>query len=92
MLINQRNLLKKQPETEENTSKLEEVTNTIYEIEAEENRNKIVKNFKIYSEDPENINMQQMWKILTRIFPKTGSSLPAAKKNHKGKIVSGARH
>ena len=91
MLINQRNVLMKQPDSMENKNKLEEITNEIYEIEAEENRNKIVKNFKTYSDDPENINMQEMWRILKRIFPKAGSSLPVAKKNHRGKIVSGAK-
>ena len=91
MLINQRNVLMKQPDSMENKNKLEETTNEIYEIEAEENRNKIVKNFKTYSDDPENINMQEMWRILKRIFPKAGSSLPVAKKNHRGKIVSGAK-
>ena len=32
--------------------------------------------------------MQQVWKTLKRLWPKAGSPLPVAKKNHKGKIVS----
>ena len=32
--------------------------------------------------------MQQIWKILKKTWPKSGSSLPVAKKNYKGKIVS----
>ena len=79
----------KHSEIPENKIKLDEVSKRIFEIEAEENRNKIVNNFKQYSDNPENINMQQMWRTLIRIRPKSASSLPVAKKNHKGKIVSG---
>jgi hypothetical protein len=32
-----------------------------------------------------------MWKLLKKLWPKTGNSLPTAKKNHKGKIVSGPK-
>ena len=35
--------------------------------------------------------MQEIWRILKRIFPKAGSSLPVEKKNHRDKIVSGAK-
>ena len=91
MLIEERNKLIKQIDSLENKTKLEEITNKIFEIEAEENRNKIVSNFKVYSENPESINMQQMWKIMKKLWPKNGTSLPVAKKNHRGKIVSGAK-
>ena len=33
--------------------------------------------------------MQNMWKILKNICPEIKPILPSAKKNHKGKIVSG---
>ena len=66
----------------DNRIKLEEVTKRIGEIEAEENRSKIMTNFKEY------INVQKMWKILKRMWPKGGTSLPVAKKNFKGKIVT----
>ena len=90
-LINERNTLSKKVETPEIIRQIDEVSKQIFEIEAEENRNKIMKNFKHFSDNPETINMQQMWKLLKRIWPKTGSSLPVAKKNHKGKIVTGPR-
>ena len=90
-LINERNALSKKVETLEIKRKIDEVSKQIFEIEAEDNRNKIMKNFKQFSNNPENINMQKMWKILKSIWPKTGSSLPAAKKNHKGKIVTGPK-
>ena len=59
----------------------------ISEIEAEENRNKIMEHFKKFADDPENIN--QMWKTLKKLWPKCGPSLPTAKKNHQGKTVTG---
>ena len=73
---------------EESKLKLEEITKKISQLEAEENRNKLVKHFKELGENPESVNMQQVWKTLKRLWPKAGSSLPVAKKNHKGKIVS----
>ena len=35
--------------------------------------------------------MSHMWKLLKKLWPKTGNSLPTAKKNHRGKIVSGPK-
>ena len=60
----------------------------IAEEEASENRDQIMKQFKYLSENPENIVMQKMWKILKTICPKQKPNLPTAKKNFKGKIVS----
>ena len=48
-----------------------------------------MKNFQFYSQNPENIQMQKMWKILKNVCPKLKPTLPTAKRNHKGKIVSG---
>ena len=89
-LIDERNYLSNLAD-DENKDKLEELTRKISELEAEENRNKLIKNFKEFSDNPETINLQQVWKTLKRIWPKTGSSLPVAKKNHRGKIVSGPK-
>ena len=88
-LINQRNVLINRNEGIVNTIELEGVTKRIAELEAEENRNKIFQHFKFYSDNPEQINMQQMWKLMKQMWPKVGLTLPVAKKNHKGKIVSG---
>ena len=46
-----------------------------------------MQNFKSYSEDPENINLGQVWKTLNKLWPKFGISVPSAKKDHKGKLV-----
>ena len=43
------------------------------------------------SKDTENINLQQMWKLCKKLWPKKGETLPTAKRNHKGKIVTGPR-
>ena len=50
-----------------------------------------MKNFKSYSDNPEQINMSQMWKTLQKLWPKCVNSLPSAKKNHRGKVISGPR-
>ena len=90
-LINQRNVLINRNEGIVNTIELEGVTKRIAELEAEENRNKIVQHFKFYSDNPEQINMQQMWKLMKQMWPKVDPTLSVAKKNHKGKIVSGPK-
>ena len=46
-------------------------------------------NFKHYSDNPESINLMQMWKTVRKLWSKCGGTLPTAKKNHKGKIISG---
>ena len=88
-LIDERNDLLRKIETPEIKAKLEEVTKTIFKLEAEENHNNIVKNFKKFSDNPENVNLHQVWKLMKKIWPKSASTVPVAKKNHKGKIVSG---
>ena len=42
---------------------IKEIESKISNIEAEENRMKIVENFKYFSENPENIEMSKMWKM-----------------------------
>ena len=33
-----------------------------------------------------------MWKLLNKLVPKVGNEVPTAKKNHKGKLISGAKN
>ena len=56
--------------------------------EAEENRKVIIENFQQLSENPENIKMQEMWKLMKRIWPIEAPTKPTAKRNKRGKIVS----
>ena len=60
----------------------------IAEEEALQNREKILKQFNCFSENPERIEMQKMWKLLKNICPKVKRILPSALRNHQGKIVS----
>ena len=85
-MIDERNtLMTAKPENQEEIDKL---NGNICEIEASENRDKIMKNFKSFGDTPEKINQQQMWKLNRKLWPKCGGVLPVAKKNHKGKLVS----
>ena len=90
-LIDERNRLMTNCDDPETKIKIDQISITIADEEAEENRAKIMENFKDLSEDPENINLQQMWKMCKRLWPKTGVTLPTAKRNHMGKIVTGPR-
>ena len=74
-LINERNRIIANPE---NKDKIDSINNEISEKEAEENRNIIVHNFKQFSDNSETINMQQMWKLLKNLWPKSTAILPTA--------------
>jgi hypothetical protein len=87
-LVDRRNALLKNKNQPENEKKIEELERTISSIEAKENRDFIVHNFKQISENPENVNLKEVWKVLKKIEPKHKSSLPIAKRNHKGILVS----
>ena len=88
VLINQRNQLKKNSEVRECITNLQDIEIRISELEAEENREQIVKNFKRFGNNPENINLQEMWKVLKSICPKYKEVLPIAKRNYKGDLIS----
>ena len=69
-------------------NRIELIEKCISNIEAKENRELVFKHFKKFNENPEAINMGQVWKLMKQIWPKHGNILPVAKQNHKGKIVS----
>ena len=73
---------------EVNENEIELIEKTISNIEAKENRELVFKHFKNFNENPEAINMGQVWKLMKKIWPKHGNILPVAKQNHTGKIVS----
>ena len=91
ILIDERNSLMKQIDEPGIKMKISEINEIIAEEEAKENRAKIINNFQSLSENPENINLQQMWKLCKRLWPKSATALPTAKRNCKGKIVSSPR-
>ena len=50
-----------------------------------------MENFRQISEDPERVNLHQMWKKMKKLWPKEGVTVSTAKRNHKGKIVTGPK-
>ena len=84
-LIDVRNKLSN---TEGNEEKVKLLNEKIADIEAEMNRNEIFKNFQEMSQNPENINLGSVWKLLNRMWPKCANSLPTSKINHEGIIIS----
>ena len=61
-------------ETEKELSEIDE------EIVAEENKDKVIENFKEFANADGLLNINGMWKIKRKIFPKNKESLPLAKK------------
>ena len=47
-----------------------------------------MKNFVNYSEDPENVNISQVWKTLNKICPKFEVTVQSAKNDYFGKYVT----
>ena len=60
----------------------------ICELEAENNRNRIFKNFLEMSQNPENVDLGKVWKILNKMWPKYAETLPTEKFNHHGRLIS----
>ena len=81
------NKYKENYEMYKNKAKL--IEQDISDIEAKENRELIIKNFKSFNDNPEEVNMGQIWKLMKKLWPKHENILPVAKQNHLGKIVSG---
>ena len=83
-LIDKRNkLFKNGAEKKE----LEEIDQAISKREAEINYILIKDNFGKFKDDPEKINIQEVWKTINRCWPKNSPALPSAKLNHVGKMV-----
>ena len=87
-LISKRNEISKSTEIASTKEKIAEIDKEIAETEALQNRNKIIEHFKSLSDDPESVNLQQMWKTNKKLWPIWGNNFPTAKKNHKGKLIS----
>ena len=84
-LINKRNALVKSKASGE---EIENIDMIIADREASYNREKIMKNFRSFSENSENIQMNKMWKLMKNLCPKIKPIPPTAKKNFKGKLIS----
>ena len=53
-----------------------------------ENRNKVVNNFKSLSDTDGILNTNGMWKLKKKLFPKHVQSVPTAKKDSQGNLIS----
>jgi hypothetical protein len=89
-LINQRNKLKKKFENEENEEIKVEVNKLkkhISEILQKENVSK-AKKFIQFCDKNSSLHMQQVWKLKSHVWPKKTPTLPIAKRNHTGRLIS----
>ena len=64
--------------------KIQEVEKMIAEAESEMNIDKIMKHFQTFSSNPENVNLQQVWKVMNKLWPKVEPKIPTGKKNLVG--------
>ena len=55
---------------------------------AKENRDKIIDNFGMFTGNNGNLNINGMWAVKKKVFPKNPSSLPVAKKDVDGKVIT----
>ena len=73
---------------EEIENEIDEIEMQISKLSAEENRNKFVENFSQLAGNEGGTSHAGVWAIHRRIFPKNCETLPFAKKNMEGKIIS----
>ena len=80
--------LAQESEKEDLQEELFKLEKQVADIVAETNRNKVVDNFKSLSQKDGNVNTNSMWSLKRKVFPKNKESLPFAKKDCDGKLVS----
>ena len=67
---------------------IKDIEKAISNLEAEQTYQLLKKQFERFSDNPESINLQEVWKVLKKVCPKQVSTVPMAKKNHKGDLVT----
>ena len=75
-------------EDEETSIKITKIEEEICELVAEENREKVLKNFKVLANPGGLCNTNGMWSLKRKLFPKNKESLPFAKKDCDGKVIT----
>ena len=78
----------KDEEHEDLIAELEEVEEDISNEVAKDIRDKIVENFKVLADTDGSTNINGMWNLKNRIFPKHTKPLPVAKKNVDGRLIT----
>ena len=66
-LVDQRNKLRKKHKNFEDSEEVKTIEKEISCLEADENRESIIKNVKRFSDNPENVNLLEVWKVLKTI-------------------------
>ena len=85
--MNQRNKLKKKQNlSEKEESDLIKTESMIADACEDENRNKVMDNFKNVNGNNGNLSHQGVWKLKKKYFPKIKPSLPVGKKNLKNQL------
>ena len=94
-LMEERKSMKLKIKMTDDKQKCEEFLNQIEIIDgkiaqecSEENFQKFKENFQCLSGPQEKLNSNGMWNLMKRVFPKNNQSLPVAKKNMQGQIIS----
>ena len=89
-LMRERKELKKRIDQndEDLEDKLNEVEKSIGDLCAEENMQKVMESFGEISENKDALNINGMWNVKKRIFPKISQIKPTGKKNAAGQIIT----
>ena len=78
-----------QDEDKENLQdQLTELENDVCDLVAKENYKKVVDNFQMMECHSGKVQPAGIWNIKRRVFPKNKESLPTAKKNCEGKVIT----
>ena len=93
LLEKRKNLIQKLKKAEEETKQelskeIKSIEDGISTLSSEENRNKVIENFKHLENNDGSTNTNGIWKIMKKLFPKNVESLPFAKKNCQGQLIS----
>ena len=76
---------------EENLVMEEEIMKIDNELNKEvgrENAEKVMHNFKLLARTDGSVNVNGIWKVKKKLFPKHNHDFPAMKQNHEGKMIS----
>ena len=87
--MDERNKLKKKQILDDNDEEeLVKLESLISNACQDENREKVVNNFKDINGNNGNLSHQGVWKLKKKHFPKIKPTLPVAKKNLKGQLIT----
>ena len=78
----------KDKHNEDIKEKLGKVEETIADLIGKENRDKILNNFKKFSDTTDSVSRLGVWAVVRKVFPKISTSVPMGKRDHKGKIIT----